>query len=49
MEFRLAGDETQCVVVAATSIAAGPFMSRDLIHAPCADIAPPLKQWVVRK
>lgn len=49
MEFRIRTDESQCVAVAATIIEAGPFQSHHLIFAPCADLSPGFKQWVVRK
>ena len=48
MEFRIATDESQCVTVAESIIEAGPFQSRYLIYAPCADLSPGFKQWVIR-
>lgn len=47
MQFNIASDDTQCVAVAPTSIAAGPFMSRDLILASCADTDPSFMQWLI--
>ena len=49
MEFRIAADELNCVTVAETIIEAGPFQSRYLIFAPCSDLSPSYKEWVVRK
>ena len=49
MEFRLSTDESKCVTVAQNIIEAGPFQSRYLIFASCADLTPSFKQWVVRK
>lgn len=49
MEIRIGTDESKCVAVADTIIEAGPFQSRYLIFAPCADLSPSFKQWVVRK
>lgn len=46
-EIRLGGDPIQCVVVAPVSIIAGPFMSRDLIFQPCADVDTGFKQWTI--
>lgn len=48
-EFRIATDESKCVAVADPIIEAGPFQSRHLIFAPCADLPPGFKQWVIRK
>ncbi|MGH1483414.1 MAG: ricin-type beta-trefoil lectin domain protein [Geminicoccales bacterium] len=48
MQFKIAGDDTHFVAVAPISIAAGPFMSRDLILASCADTDPSIMQWVSR-
>ena len=42
-----ASDPTSCVVVGAASRSAGPFLSRDLNLAPCADTAPEFRTWVV--
>ncbi len=47
-EIRIGGDPSKCVVVAPTSIAAGPFMSRDLIYADCDSVEEKFKQWVVK-
>lgn len=44
-----AGERETCVAAGAESRSAGPFMSRDLILAPCATTAPELITWVVRK
>ena len=49
MEFRLATDDSKCVTVAESIIEAGPFQSRHLIFAPCVDLSPGFKQWVIRK
>jgi hypothetical protein len=49
MEFRISADESMCVTVAETINDAGPYQSRDLIFASCADLEPAFKQWVVRK
>ena len=49
MEFHIGSDESKCVTVAETIIEAGPYQSRDLIFASCADLDPSFKQWVVRK
>jgi len=49
MEFRLGTDESKCVVVDDDIIEAGPFQSRFLIFAPCSDLSPAFKQWVIRK
>lgn len=48
MELRIAAGPTECVAVAEKSIIVGPFMSRDLILARCADTALRFKQWVVQ-
>ena len=48
MEFRLGTDESKCVAVAEPIIEAGPFQSRHLVFAPCADLSPSFKQWVIR-
>ncbi|SOH95337.1 Ricin-type beta-trefoil lectin domain-containing protein [Monaibacterium marinum] len=48
MEIHLAADTAQCVTVAPTIDDAGPFQSRDLIVAACADLEPAFKQWVIR-
>ncbi len=49
MEFRIATDDSKCVAVAEPIIEAGPFQSRHLIFAPCADLSPGFKQWVIRQ
>ncbi|MCV3270170.1 RICIN domain-containing protein [Roseobacter sinensis] len=49
MEFRLAGDPSQCVVVSETRRSAGPFMSRDLLVKPCGDVKAQFKQGVIRE
>ena len=49
MEFRIGTDESNCVSVAESIIEAGPFQSRHLIFAPCVDLSPGFKQWVIRK
>lgn len=48
MEFRIGTDESTCVAVAQAISDAGPFQSRHLIFAGCADLDPSFKQWVVR-
>ncbi len=48
-EIRIADDTSKCVVVAAASRSAGPFMSRDMTYADCASIDSKFKQWVVVK
>ena len=47
LELRVAELDSQCIVVGAASRSAGPFMSRELILANCADTADALKQWIV--
>ncbi len=47
-EIRIGSDPSKCVVVAPTSIAAGPFMSRDLIYADCGSVEEKFKQWIVK-
>ena len=49
MEIRIGSDATKCVVVGPHSAAAGPFMSRDLIHADCGSVETKFKQWIVKK
>ena len=49
MEIRIGSDTSNCVVVAPDSIAAGPFMSRDLIYANCGSVEKKFKQWIVKK
>ncbi len=49
MEFRPHTDESRCVAVAEPIIQAGPFQSRFLILAPCADLSPAFKQWIIRE
>ncbi|OED37796.1 hypothetical protein AB833_22475 [Chromatiales bacterium (ex Bugula neritina AB1)] len=49
MDFRIGTDESKCVAVADAIIEAGPFQSRYLIFARCADLSPGYKQWVIRK
>jgi len=49
MEIRIGSDNSKCVIVAQNSVAAGPYMSRDLIYAKCLSIEKKYKQWVVRK
>ncbi|MBT51903.1 MAG: hypothetical protein CMF72_00500 [Mameliella sp.] len=48
LEIRLAADAAQCVTVAPTIDDAGPFQSRDLLVAACAELEPAFKQWVIR-
>ncbi len=48
MEIRLAADASRCVVVGGASRSAGPFMSRDLVTAPCAETDPLNKRWIVK-
>ena len=51
-EFRVAasGDPNQnlCLAVAPTSRKAGPFMSRDLLLAPCDSTATKYKRWAIK-
>ncbi len=49
MEFHIAIDTSFCVVVGESSAAAGPFMSRNLMTAACADTDPLFKQWIIRE
>ncbi len=49
MEIRLGSNTTQCVTVATTIDDAGPYQSRDLILAACADLDPSFKQWVLQE
>ena len=48
LEFRPEGDTSLCIAAGAQSRAAGPYMSRDLVLAPCASTDAALKQWVVK-
>lgn len=48
MEIRIGSDAAKCVTVATTIIDAGPYQSRDLIVAQCADLDASYKQWVIR-
>ena len=48
MAFRPGGDPTLCLTVGATSRSAGPFMSRDLLLAPCASTEARYRQWRVK-
>lgn len=48
LELRVAERDSQCIVVGAASRSAGPFMSRELTLANCADAADELKQWIVK-
>ncbi len=48
MEIRLQSDVSRCVTVAETITKAGPFQSRALVLAACADLAAGFRQWVVR-
>ena len=49
MELRIGSNPSKCVVVAPASIAAGPFMSRDLLVDDCRSIDTKFKQWVINK
>lgn len=49
MEIRYRADQSQCVTVAETINEAGPYQSRDLILATCADLHSSYKQWVIRE
>lgn len=40
--------EEQCLSAGDTSRAAGPYMSRSLIVAPCAEVDPDLRTWVIK-
>lgn len=48
MEMRLGSDTTQCLTVSPAIDEAGPYQSRDLIHAACDSLEPSFKQWIVR-
>ncbi|MDT7858352.1 ricin-type beta-trefoil lectin domain protein [Rubrivirga sp. S365] len=48
MEIKYGADPPQCVTVAETIDDAGPYQSRDLIMAACADLPASFKQWVIR-
>lgn len=48
MAFRPGGDRTLCLTVGATGRSAGPFMSRDLLLAPCASTEARYRQWRVK-
>ena len=48
MEIRIGSDTSNCVVVATESMAAGPYMSRDLTYANCGSVEEKFKQWVVK-
>lgn len=45
--IRPADDASLCVVIGAESRSAGPFVSRALLIAPCADVEPKLREWTV--
>jgi hypothetical protein len=45
--FHPESDPDACLVVGETSRSAGPFMSRDLLVAPCDAIAQKFKSWVI--
>lgn len=49
MEFRPGADATLCLVAGAAGRSAGPFMSRDLVLAPCASTGAKFKQWRIKK
>ena len=42
------GQTARCLVAGAESASAGPFMSRTLELAPCEEVAPELRRWVIR-
>ena len=47
-EIRVKSIPDRCMVVGDSSRSAGPFMSRDLNFAICADVEPPRKQWIIK-
>lgn len=49
MEIRYRLNPSQCVTVGKTIDEAGPYQSRDLILAACADLTSSFKQWVIRE
>lgn len=46
-ELHPRGQDNQCIAAGAASAAAGPYMSRSLLLAPCKDVEASLKQWTV--
>ena len=48
MAFQPGSDRTLCLAVGAASRSAGPFMSRDLLLAPCAPTDARYRQWRVK-
>lgn len=48
LEFAPENDRGLCVAAGAESRAAGPYLSRDLVLAPCASTDAALKQWIVK-
>lgn len=48
-QFRLESDEALCLAAGRNGRSAGPFMSRDLILAPCAQTDNALLQWIVKE
>lgn len=47
-EFKPKTDAELCLIVAASSRSAGPFMSRDLQLGECAQTEPKFKRWVIK-
>ncbi len=48
-QFRPGSDRTLCLAVGESSRSAGPFMSRDLLLAPCGTTSARFRQWVIRE
>ena len=49
LQFHPANDDSLCIAVGSSSRKAGPFMSRDLLLAKCADTDSKFLQWIVKK
>ncbi len=49
MEFRPGSDQSLCLTVGESSRTAGPFMSRDLLLAPCNSTDSRYRQWIIVK
>ena len=47
-EIQIGVDPSQCITVARALDDAGPYVSRDLIYAPCDSLDPGYKQWVIK-
>ena len=48
LEFTPENDSSLCIAAGAESRAAGPYMSRDLVLAPCVSTDAALRQWIVK-